>query len=108
MIMKKYLPYAILPCLLALSFSAFADKVTITGEPVIIEKRGEIYYAPETYKPTVDYRYVTVDGKQRVCYLEKQPGLVNLDVLFLNLDIGGQKQGWNCYEANPEFFIIQH
>lgn len=104
--MKKLLIYTITTCLMAFSFNAFAEKITITGEPVVIEKRGEIYYAPESYKPTANYRFVTVEGKKRVCYLEKQPGLVNLDVLFLNLDIGGEKQSWNCYDANPEYFIV--
>lgn len=93
--------------ILAFSLPAFADKIVIKGEPVLLEKRGEIYYAPATLKTTNTYQYVTIGTEKRVCYLEKQPDLVSLNVLMLNVDVGGQQHTWNCYSYDPNFFVNQ-
>lgn len=93
-------------CLGAFSMSAFADKVTIKGEPVVIEKRGDVYYVPDTYKSPGNYYYVTMDGAKRVCYLEKQPSL-RLDAMSVNVMVGGEKRTWNCYTYDDTYFVVE-
>lgn len=88
------------------SMSVFAAKYTIMGEPVIIEKRGDLYYVPDTYKPTESYYYVTMDGSKRVCFLEKQPS-IQLDVISTNVMVAGEQRTWNCYNYDPEYFVVQ-
>ncbi len=107
--MKYIFPSAIGFFLMILSFSSFADKVIITGEPVVIERQGDIYVAPKTfnqYKSETDYLYVTIDNEKKVCYLGKYPGL-NLDASDIIVDIDGKKYTWKCYTYDPKYFVIQ-
>jgi hypothetical protein len=94
-------------CFLAFSASAFAEKITITGEPVTLEKRGDIYVVPDTYKPTQTYQYVMIDGTKRACFLDKRPDFVNLDVVSINVQVGADKATWNCYATDPTYFVIE-
>jgi hypothetical protein len=93
-------------CLMMLSFSTFADKISISGSPVVLEQRGEVYYVPSTYTSTTAYNYVTIGGKNRVCYLEKQPSLASVDVMTVNVNVGGTTAVWNCYDTSTEYFDI--
>ncbi len=96
-------------CLAVFSASTFAaEKITITGMPIALEKNGDIYVVPETYKVTPNYQYVLVDGKERACFLDKRPDFVNLDVVSINVKLGSEKATWNCYSPDPQFFVIQH
>ncbi len=93
--------------LMMMSFSSFADKITITGAPVVLEQRGDVYYVPSTYTSTTAYNYVTIGGKNEVCYLEKQPTLASVTATTVNVNVGGTTAVWNCYDAtNVEYFDI--
>jgi hypothetical protein len=93
--------------LMMLSFSSFAEKITISGSPVVLEQRGDVYYVPSTYSSTTAYNFVTIGGKNRVCYLEKQPNLASVDLMTVNVNVGGTTAVWNCYDAtNTEYFEI--
>lgn len=84
------------------------DKVVITGEPVVLEHTGDVYTLPSGYVETTStYHYVTVDGSQRVCYAETQPSLASLDVMAINVSVGGDSVVWHCYETNPTYFEIK-
>jgi len=94
-------------CLVAFSASVFAEKVIITGQPVMLERQGDMYVTPQSYRVSPDYQYVVIDGKERACFLEKKPDLVNLDAILINVRVGGQKATWNCYSTDPTYFTIQ-
>ena len=70
-------------CLMMFSFSSFAEKVIITGAPVVLEQNGEVYTLPSTYTSTTTYHYVTIGGKNRVCYLDQQPTMASLDPMII-------------------------
>ena len=89
------------------SASAFANKLVITGEPLALEKRGETYIVPETYNSALPYQYVTVEGQQRACFLDKRPDFGSLDVQSLNVQIGSQTATWNCYTTDPTYFTVE-
>jgi hypothetical protein len=61
---------------------------------------------PKTYK-VQDYLYAVIDGKQRACFLDKKPDLVNIDVVSINVQYGTQQATWNCYSPDPTYFVIQ-
>ncbi len=92
--------------MMMLSFSSFADKILIIGEPVVLEKQGTVYHLPSGHVSTTAYHYVTIDGRHRVCYLEPQPTLASLDVLTINVDVDGAVTTWNCYEYNTADFAV--
>lgn len=90
------------------SVNAFAEKIIITGQPYMLQKQGDFYVVPDTaYKATLPYQYVTVEGKQRACFLDRRPDFVNLDVVSINVQVGGQPATWNCYATDPTYFVVQ-
>ncbi len=93
--------------LAAFSANAFAEKIIITSHPVVLEKQGELYVVPGTYKVAKDFQYVVIDGKERACFLDKRPDLVNIDVVSINVQIGADRATWNCYAPDPTYFTIQ-
>lgn len=92
--------------LMMVSVSSFAETITITGTPVPLEQRGEVYFTPTTFTPGGSYNYVVVNGTNRVCYAETQPNLASLDVLALQVNVGGQVMNWHCYAYSPDYFTV--
>jgi len=106
--MKNIIAKSMTFCLMIFSVSAFAEKIVITGQPITLEKKkGDVYVTPQTYKLTPNYQYVIIDGKERACFLDKRPDLVNLDVVSINVLVGTEKATWNCYSPDPTYFVIQ-
>ncbi len=92
--------------LVVLSFPTFASKVIITGEPVTLQQSGEVYSLPQGYQESGNYYYVTVNGSKKVCYLAEQPSLASLNLLMLNVDIGGKRVKWSCYPVDETYFQV--
>lgn len=99
--------------LMAASFAAFAERVVITGTPVTLEARDNVYYFPETYvmptDTTVSYHYVSVGGLQQVCYAEKQAEFVDLQPNMVKVKVkpSDEAADWYCYPAdNKTYFEI--
>ena len=93
--------------LVVFSASAFAEKITITGQPITLEKQGDIYVTPQTFKANPNYQWVVVDGKERACFLDKRADLTNVDVVSINVRVGTERAIWNCYAPDPTYFVIQ-
>src|SRR5690242_3044779 len=101
--MKKLILSTLATTCVVLSCNAFADRIIISGEPIAIEKRGDVYYVPENYQPTTDYYYVTVEGTKKVCYKNPQPNLA-LKASPLNVEIAGTRATWDCYAYDTNYF----
>ncbi|WP_174223914.1 hypothetical protein [Legionella bozemanae] len=101
-IMKKIL---LIICSLTL-FSAvsYAEKIIITGQPIILEKQGDVYYVPSDYKSTTSYYYVSVNGVRQVCYIDKQPELSALNTSTLEVNYNGSSLSWVCYPLDTNYF----
>lgn len=104
--MKKIIGSVATLCFISVAANA-ADKIIIKGEPIILEKKGEVYVVPETYTLGTEYNYVTVDTEKQVCYLDKKPDLVSLNVKSISVEINGQAQIWNCYPVDPTYFVVE-
>lgn len=91
------------------SASAFAEKIIISGKPIILQKQGDLYTVPQDTKLSQTYQYVNIDGKDRACFLDKRPDFTNLDVVTINVKLGDNSNAaWNCYSLDPTYFIIQN
>jgi hypothetical protein len=106
--MKSRIIAAATVCLAVFSASAFAEKITITGQPVRLEKNGDIYVVPSDYKVAPTYQYVVIDGQNRACFLDKRPDFTSLDVVSINVQVGVEKATWNCYSIDPTYFVVEH
>lgn len=107
--MKNLLLKIIFPVLFFLSFSAFADKIIISGKPVAITQSGTVYMVPttSTYTTSSDYYYVTMGNEQRVCYREAQPSLASIGLMDISLRIGSDTVAVHCYTYSPDYFTVQ-
>ncbi|KTD19926.1 hypothetical protein [Legionella londiniensis] len=104
--MKTWISTFIVLGLMLFSLPTFADKIIITGAPVILEQREGIYYLPTTYTATTPYYYVTLDGANRVCYTERQPALETLDMTTINVNVAGTQTLWYCYLYDTTYFSV--
>lgn len=106
--MKNLFTKSFFLALAVFSASTFAvEKITITGKPLLLEKKGELYVYPSGSTLGKDYQYVIIDGKERACFLDKRPDFVNLDVVTINVEVGAEKASWNCYSLDPSVFVIE-
>lgn len=92
--------------LLGVSSLAFADKVIISGEPIVLEKSGDNYMLPTgtTLPAKAHYYFVTVDGVNKVCYASKQSNLAGAEESTVNVMVDGKVGAWNCYTYSDTMF----
>jgi hypothetical protein len=88
------------------SFSGFADKILLTGKPVILLPQDDYYRFPITYTPFTNYHFVNISGDNRVCFLSQQKRLESLDLLRIYIVQNDKKLLWFCYRYNPAYFTI--
>lgn len=86
---------------------SYATRIIITGQPVVLEKQGDVYYVPHDYKTTTSYYYVSLNGTRQVCYLDKQPDLTSLNTSTLQVNYNGSTLSWVCYPLDPNYFEAQ-
>ncbi|TAL61702.1 MAG: hypothetical protein EPN84_07560 [Legionella sp.] len=105
--MKSILPGIVSLVLITASFTVLADKITITGQPVILQQDGDYYTAPTTITPSNNgYYYVKIGDKMNACSLTTQPALVKLTPENVVVKVQNEKVTWSCYALDPEYFTI--
>ncbi len=104
--MKAILTAVASSLLVLSSASAFADKVVISGSPVVLEEKEGVYMVPDTYTATGTYNYVTIGGTNSVCYADAQPTLTKLTPKTVDVMVAGKKASWTCYNYDDAYFTI--
>lgn len=93
--------------LLFIASAGFSGKILLKDKAQYLEPNGDYYSFPYDYhRPASDYHFVFVGGTYRVCSLNLQPKLANLDMLNIQIELGEQKFVWYCYIYDPRFFEI--
>jgi hypothetical protein len=90
--------------LVAFNISAFAEKIVVTGNPVVLTKSGDYYTVPADFTPTGDYYYVTVDGANKVCYAQEQATLTSLTPTTVTVKVSDNQAKWVCYPYDETYF----
>lgn len=107
--MKPITIKAVALALAIFSSSAMADKITISGEPIVVQQQ-EDYYVPSTTTTTTtsgDYYYYSFGDTKRVCYKEVQPGLAKIDAGIFKVKLGADTVSVHCYNYSPDYFVVQ-
>jgi hypothetical protein len=105
--MKSILTGIVSVVIITSSITAFADKITVTGEPIMLEQNGDYYTAPSTLTPSNGgYYYVKIGEKINACYLTTQPSLVKLTPENVVVKVQNEKVTWSCYPLDPEYFAV--
>ncbi|MBA2657252.1 MAG: hypothetical protein H0U70_09790 [Tatlockia sp.] len=104
----KFSRFFILFTFITISFSSFAEKILLTGRPVILIPELNYYRFPNTYSPFTNYHFVNISGDNRVCFIKDQPQLDSLDLLRIFIIRDNKKFLWYCYRYNSNFFTIDY
>lgn len=105
--MKKIISLNFLGLFLVLfSATSFAEKITITGEPVVVREESGVYVPSTAFTPSSDYYYVTVGDTRRVCYKEVQPALAKVDLGMMSMRVGDSTVQVHCYTYSPDYFVV--
>ena len=103
--MIKLIMMSILGTILILfSFTAYADKIVISGKPALLDYHPGFFTLPSSYMETNGYRYVTLSNDDRVCFLRPKKELSSLDMFSIIIEEKGDKFKWFCYKFDPNFF----
>lgn len=94
---------------LIVSGSAFADKVTITTSPVVVEQRDGVWVSKEDAVVTTSsngYYYFDTGSQKEVCYQSEQPSLASVMIGPAKFRIGGSDVELHCYKPSNDYFIV--
>lgn len=82
--------------------------IVIEGQPSALEYRGEFYYLPQGYViPETSSLYVTMDGLNKVCFLNTESALLFEQVAMIIIIINGIKTEWNCFPYKTTVFEVR-
>ena len=103
--MIKLIIMSILSTIIILfSYSAYADKIIISGKPTQLEYHPGFFTLPSDYMETNGYRYITLSNDDRVCFMRPKNELASLDMFSIMIEEKGDQIKWFCYEYDPNFF----
>jgi hypothetical protein len=106
--MKTLMIKLISMLLLFYSLAVFAEKMLITGMPVILVPAMNYYTFPKYFSPRANYHFVDIQGDNRVCFLNVRPDLAELDLLRIFIVQDGRKYLWYCYRYDPRYFTMNY
>ena len=85
--------------LMCISVVSSGEIIFIKGLPSQLEQRGELYYLPPSYvvKPTTTYLFITMDGVNKLCFLNTTPGVMYDRIAHISILMNEMKTDWNCF-----------
>jgi hypothetical protein len=83
--------------LMSIFLESFGAIIIIKGQPVPLDCRNELYYLPANYIIKATSLYITMDGINKVCFLNAAPSGMFEQVSQINIASNGVKTVWNCF-----------
>ncbi len=118
--MKKIICGLAAACLMAFGAASLAADmvsapITITGTPVMLEKNGDMWTAPERTTMSRDgyyyFNYAGTSGQpmqSMACYKERPQSLMNASSTMLDIKIGSNPMKLYCYPTNDtKYFMVK-
>ncbi len=96
-------------CLLCFSMEALGEVIIIRGEPLALEYKNDFYYLPQNLvlNPGTTNLYVTMDGVNKVCFLNSAPSGLFEQISEIDIIIDGFKTEWNCFPYRTTVFAVR-
>ncbi len=83
----------------------FAQKIVVTGKPIELQVNKGNYTFPDTYYDrNKGYHYITLMETERVCFLQANSNLRNVDNIAILIIDNGRTLPWTCYRYDPKYF----
>lgn len=85
--------------LIGICIESFAAIIVIRGQPTAMDYRDELYYPPQNFSipPETTNLYITMDGINKLCFLNKVPSALLEERSQINIFLNGMKTEWNCF-----------
>lgn len=95
--------------LMEVSIVSSGQTIFVRGLPTPLEQRGDIYFLSPTYVISRDitYLYVTMDGINKVCFLNTEPTVMYDYISHINIFINEIKTEWNCFPYKTTIIEIR-
>lgn len=91
---------------LIINFPVMAEKIIINANPITLESHNDFYTIAANAIPRALYNYVNLERKHKVCYLDKQPNLIDLPLVTINVSISDKITPWHCYSFDDSVFEV--
>lgn len=90
---------AIFLLLMCISIETSAAIIIIRGQPIPLEYKEDLYYLPINLvmDPGTTNLFITMDGVNKVCFLNTAPSGLFEQVSEISIVINGFKTEWNCF-----------
>ncbi len=106
--MKAFILSMITCSFILFSLPASADKITLTGAPVVVTEQGGVYVPATTVTTGQDHYFFTINDTRRICYEQVNPILpTKVNAGLFQVQIGDSVVSLHCYTYDPEYFVIQ-
>ncbi|WED42698.1 hypothetical protein [Legionella cardiaca] len=82
---------------MSMSFISSGAVIFIKGLPMALEHRNEVYILPPIVPANAITLYITMDGINKICVLDRHTNAVFEQINQVNFLLSGVKTEWNCY-----------
>jgi hypothetical protein len=103
--MKKTI-FLLLMCFYLESFGAV---VIVNNQPLPLEYKNDLYYWPLNLEisPGIKTLYITMDGLNKICFLNTAPPGLLEQISEISIIIKGQKTDWNCFPYTTRYYEVR-
>ena len=85
--------------IMSIYMESFSAVLIIRDQPIPLEYTNELYYWPLNLdmNPGTKNLFITMDGVNKVCFLNTAPSGILEQISEISIIIKGQKTNWNCF-----------
>ena len=94
---------------MCLGIKSFGAVILVKEQPSPLEYRDDVYYWPQNFviRPGTTTIFVTMDGINKVCFLNTAPSGMFEESSEINILINGIKTEWNCFLYKTTVFAVR-
>lgn len=98
--------FVLLMCICIQSFGAI---IMIRGLPSPLEYKDDLYHWPLNivFSPRTTNLFITMDGTNKVCFLNTAPSGVLEQTSEISVIINGLKTNWNCFPYRTTIYEVR-
>lgn len=101
----KNIIFLLLMCIYIESFGAV---IIVNNQPLPLEYQGDLYYWPlHVDGPGSKNLFITMDGLNKICFLDTAPQGLLEQISKISIIIKGQKTDWNCFAYTTRYYEVR-
>lgn len=83
--------------------------LVVKGQPTPLEYQNDVYYWPLNLaiSPGLQTLYITMDGINKVCFLNTAPPGLLEQMSEISIIIKGKMTDWNCFPYTTTYYEVR-